>query len=126
MPLRGTVDKEGVIMGGAALTSADNLEPSPYGYLQYETQRRTTKTLQKLEVDFQKQSRSTEAQKFDGKLEVEPKSTDLDLDAFCLEVKEEGIDFYGFQPFFYGPSLADPSRPDGALCGGSPCSVLVL
>jgi hypothetical protein len=47
---------------------------------------------------------------FDEKeLEVDAKSKDYDLDRFCLEVKE-GIEFYGFPPFFYGPSLADPGR----------------
>jgi hypothetical protein len=65
--------------------------------------------LQQLETDFQKQSQSPDSSKFDGKLEVDPKSKDYDLDKFCLEV-EEGIEFFGFQPFFYGPSLADPPR----------------
>jgi hypothetical protein len=39
------MDAEGVIMGGAALTLDYDLEPSPYGLLHYETQRRTAETL---------------------------------------------------------------------------------
>lgn len=76
-------------MDGAALTSAYDLEPSPYGYLLYETQRRTPKMLRQLEVDIQKLSRSSNAKMFDGKkLEVDAKSKDYDLDRFCTEVKE--------------------------------------
>ena len=107
-PLRGSVDGDGVIMGGAALTSGYDLEPSPYGYLHFETQRRHRKGMQQLETDFQKKKSSPDSSKFDRKLEVDPKSKDYDLDRFCLEV-EEGIEFYGFEPFFYGPSLADPT-----------------
>jgi len=52
-PIRGSVDAEGVIMGGAALTIDYELEVSAYALLQYETQRRMPKTLRTLEFKFQ-------------------------------------------------------------------------
>jgi hypothetical protein len=41
--------------------------------------------LRQLEDDFQKLYHLSDAEKFDGKLEVDPKSKDYDLDTFCLE-----------------------------------------
>ena len=105
-PIRGSVDYEGAIMGGAALTIDYELEPSAYALLQFETQRRTPKTLRTLEFKFQEQIRDSAVKKFDGKLEVANKAKEYNQEKFCEEVKN-GIQYYGFQPFFYGPSQTD-------------------
>jgi hypothetical protein len=108
-PIRGSVDAEGVIMGGAALTIDYELEASAYALLQYETQRRTPKTLRTLEFKFQEQIRDSSIKKFDGKLEVANEAKEYGLEKFSEEVKN-GILYYGFQPFFYGPSQADANK----------------
>jgi hypothetical protein len=108
-PLRGSVDSEGVIMGGATLTIDYELEASPYGLLQYESQRRSPKSLRTLEAKFQDQIRESDVKKFDGKLEATNSGKEHNLENFCKEVKK-GIQYFGFQPFFYGPSQAHANK----------------
>jgi hypothetical protein len=59
--------------------------------------------LRTLEAKFQDQIRESDVKKFDGKLEVTNSGKEHNLENFCKEVKK-GIQYFGFQPFFYGPS----------------------
>jgi hypothetical protein len=105
-PIRGSVDSEGAIMGGATLTIDYESKLSAYALLQFETQRWMPKTLRTLECKFQEQIRDSAVKKFDGKLKVANEAKEYNLEKFCEEVKN-GIQYYGFQPFFYGPSQTD-------------------
>jgi hypothetical protein len=108
-PLKGSMDSEGVIIGGAALTIDYELEASPYELLQYESQRHMPKSLCMLATKFQDQIRESDVKKFDGNLKWPIRSKNSIWKTFAKRSRQESSTL-GSNLFSMGRRKLTPRR----------------